>query len=519
MAVELPGGIKVLNPSPTDTWSGPYNSVTEANIAINPLVRYKTMIVRIASDLYWYRNGILDTDLVLFNGENCGTYLTTVPLTLTLPTKGGVINTNIGSGLAYTVGSSIAVTGTGTYPSVYYVDVTSNTSIAFNQAASVDVFMIGGGGGGGGGIGGSGYTAVASAGGGGGAGGYMSVGSIPVASETNLVITVGAGGAGGAGGTTAGAASNGGSTFIQSGGSVYQSLTVRGGGSGGAGGAGALPKGAGSSGGCGGGAGGGSLWGGGVGGGHGSGGDGAGNGYSGGGSGGDLGGGGGGGSGGAGVAGTATGGGGGGTTASLTLLNSIMVFGGGGGGGGGDSGRNAGSSGSGSGYGGGGGSASVSGGNSTGGNGGTGRVILKVTSPVNINPFSSGPVSSYLDTTNSAPIYKFEGLVSSYDRATGLIEIANIQNITGTFAGATAYTFNVNTFNGGNAGTNIEIKDSKVNLSINSDIQMNGKKIVSPTALYLTVPFSTPTVGSAAGFMIVNVNGSNYKIALYPRTS
>jgi hypothetical protein len=497
VGAELPGGIKVLNPSPTDAWSGPYSSVGEANLSINPLVRYKTMIVTIASDLYWYRNGILDTDLVLFNG---GKYNSTVPNLTLLPTKGGFINTNIESGLAYTVGSSIAVTGTGTYPSIYYVNVTSNTSIAFNQAATVDVFMIGGGGGGGGGSGGN---TVASAGGGGGAGGYMSVGSIPVASETNLVITVGAGGAGG---TTAGAASNGGSTFIQSGGSVYQSLTVTGGGRGGVGG-GNVGAGAGSSGGCGGGAGGGYF-----------GGAGSGSfGYSGGGSDGSCGGGGGGGSGGAGVAGTAsttTGGGGGGITASLTILNGPLTFGGGGGGGGGNNGRNAGSSGSGSGYGGGGGSASVGGGTGTGGTGGTGRVILKVKTPVNINPFTTA-VSSYLDTTNSAPVYKFEGLVSSYDRTTGAITISNIQNITGSFAGSTAYTFNVNTLNGANAGTNIEIIDSKVNLSINSDIQMNDKAIVSPSNFYLEVPVSKTVGAYSKKDFAVNVNGSPYNISLH----
>ena len=508
MAVELPGGIKVLNPSPTDAWSGPYSSVGEANLSINPLVRYKTMIVRIVSDLYWYRNGTANADLVLFNGENCGTYLTTVPLTLTTPTKGGVVSTNIGSGLAYTAGSLISVVGT---PDAYYLDVTSSTSstsIAFNQAATVDVFMIGGGGGGGGGRGG-----------GGGAGAYKNVGSISVASGTTLNITVGAGGT--AGSTTVNSGS-GGDTFIQLGGNDYQLLRVKGGGGGGIGTSSGYSGGDGGDGGNGGGGGAGTVsggeWGAATGGGV----NGSGSGNNGG-AGGTGGGGGGGGGGSGGVGGTGTSGGGGGDSKILKVLDYDLTFGGGGGGGGGNNGRNAGSSGSGPGYGGGGGSAGGGGqyGTGTGSYGGSGRVILKVKTPANINPFiitsGAASVSSYLDTTNITTLYKFEGIVSSYDRTTGAITISNIQNITGSFAGSTAYTFNVNTFNGGNAGTNIEIITSKVNLSINSDIQMNGKKIVSPNALYLEVPFSTQAVGSAVGFMIVNVNGSSYKIALYSR--
>jgi hypothetical protein len=524
VGAELPGGIKVLNPSPTDAWSGPYSSVGEANLSINPIVRYKTMIVRIASDLYWYRDGTANADLVLFNG---GKYNSTVP-NLTLappPTKGGGVSTNIESGLAYTAGSLISVVGT---PNVYYLDVTGTSTIDFNAATKVDVFMIGGGGGGG-----------RVHGGGGGAGAYYKT-STPIDVVTGrLTINIGAGGAGG----TTGDARNGDPTFIQSGTSDYLSLRVAGGGAGGYGGG--TSGTAGSNGGSGGGGGGsigpyfggmgGSFF------------DNNGSisgsvGYDGGSSGGAISGGGGG--GGAAAAGVAaptgaggaapTGAGGaGGDAKLLTLLNNNMVFGGGGGGGAGIVGGSGtgGASGTGGGKGGSvssgdGGAATANtgsgggggGGGGNGGNGGSGRVILKVTSPVNKNPITiiSGLASviSYSDTT--AITNTFEGLVSSYDRTTGAIAISNIQNVSGTIYDPTAYTFNVNTINGVNAGTNIEIITSKVNLSINSDIQMNGKKIVSPNALYLTVPVSALSPTTTAIYMIANVNGSNYKIQLFP---
>jgi hypothetical protein len=531
MAVELPGGIKGLNPSPTDAWSGPYSSVGEANLSINPLVRYKTMIVRIVSDLYWYRDGIEDANLVLFNG---GKYNSTVPyLPLALPTKDGFINTTIGSNLAYTAGSLISVVGT---PSVYYLDVTGTSTITFNKTANVDVFMIGGGGGGGGGQ-------YSSTGGGGGAGGYKNVVSIPVAKDTTLNITVGAGGT--AGSTTVTGGSGGDTVIANSQTPTVDILRVKGGGGGGGDG-GASTTWSGLQGGCGGGGAGiPSTQNNGIAGGisnkttaddvGSAGGKGFGNG--------DfnntLCGGGGGGCDGVGKDGnlSTTVAGAGGTSKTLTVLKDPFTFGGGGGGGA----RNATAGMSGGGGGGGGGVGAGNGGNATantgsgggggggggpgpkfiggaGGAGGSGRVILKVKTPVNINPLSTavGPASliSYPDTTTTN---KFEGIVSVYNRATGLIEITNIQNISGTFAVPSDYTFDVNTVNGVNAGTNIEIINSKINLSINSDIQMNGKAIVSPNALYLTVPFTNQALsGDATNFMLVNVNGSDYKIKLFP---
>jgi hypothetical protein len=421
---------------------------------------------------------------------------------------------------------------------VYYLDVTGTSTITFNAAVTVDVFMIGGGGGGGGGQ-------NSSTGGGGGAGAYYYTNGSPisVASGTTLDITVGEGGAGGA--TSIG--NNGGNTSIstKNGAITYPVHTVYGGGGGGGDG-GASTTWSGLQGGCGGGGAGiPSTQNNGIAGGisnkttaddvGSAGGKGFGNG--------DfnntLCGGGGGGCDGVGKDGnlSTTVAGAGGTSKTLTVLKDPFTFGGGGGGGA----RNATAGMSGGGGGGGGGVGAGNGGNATantgsgggggggggpgpkfiggaGGAGGSGRVILKVKTPVNINPLSTavGPASliSYPDTTTTN---KFEGIVSVYNRATGLIEITNIQNISGTFAVPSDYTFDVNTVNGVNAGTNIEIINSKINLSINSDIQMNGKAIVSPNALYLTVPFTNQALsGDATNFMLVNVNGSDYKIKLFP---
>jgi hypothetical protein len=236
--------------------------------------------------------------------------------------------------------------------------------------------------------------------------------------------------------------------------------------------------------------------------------------------------------------------GGGGAAKTLTVLNDSLTFGGGGGGGGvrsnnvpssgasGGGGAGAGGRGvnggvgqanTGSGGGGGGGSWSASGGGDSalggvGGAGGSGRVILKVTTP-NTNPFSitsgSVPIQSYFDTIAT---YKFRGVVSSYDRTTGVIKIANIQNITGSFVGPTTYTFNVDNINGGNAGSNIEIINSIVNLSIKSDIQMNGYAIVSDNTLNLKGGTSLidDTDGTfATKYLSITINGIAYKLPLY----
>jgi len=74
--LQLPFGIQPVNPTPVDSWSGPYSgenevsALTLANSSIPSAVRFKSMEVRLiingVSKKYWYRDGINDVDLVEF---------------------------------------------------------------------------------------------------------------------------------------------------------------------------------------------------------------------------------------------------------------------------------------------------------------------------------------------------------------------------------------------------------------------------------------------------------------------
>jgi len=72
--IDLPSGIKTLNPVPVEFWSGPYTGADEtaaklaANTAIPSAVRFLTMEVSLIiagiGYKYWYKDGIADLDLV-----------------------------------------------------------------------------------------------------------------------------------------------------------------------------------------------------------------------------------------------------------------------------------------------------------------------------------------------------------------------------------------------------------------------------------------------------------------------
>jgi hypothetical protein len=72
--LELPTGIRPVNPVPVDSWSGPYSgadkaSAVSAALAAIPLAaRFKTMDVRLLINgigkKYWFKNGITDADFV-----------------------------------------------------------------------------------------------------------------------------------------------------------------------------------------------------------------------------------------------------------------------------------------------------------------------------------------------------------------------------------------------------------------------------------------------------------------------
>jgi hypothetical protein len=76
MALELPFGIKTVNPTAVDFWSGPYSGVVpqeainSANSGIAAGIRYVgqevTLVVSGVSKKYWYESGVSDSNLVPF---------------------------------------------------------------------------------------------------------------------------------------------------------------------------------------------------------------------------------------------------------------------------------------------------------------------------------------------------------------------------------------------------------------------------------------------------------------------
>jgi hypothetical protein len=77
--LQLPFGVQPVNPVPVDSWSGPYTGAVDtiesakdaANSAINSAIRFQSMEVRLIaggkSYKYWYRDGVSDSNLVLFS--------------------------------------------------------------------------------------------------------------------------------------------------------------------------------------------------------------------------------------------------------------------------------------------------------------------------------------------------------------------------------------------------------------------------------------------------------------------
>jgi hypothetical protein len=86
--LQLPYGVQPVNPLPVDTWSGPYIGPDEAtakaaaNSTILPAIRFQSMEVRLiiagVSRKFWYRDGILDANLVEFTSGGGGTGATGV---------------------------------------------------------------------------------------------------------------------------------------------------------------------------------------------------------------------------------------------------------------------------------------------------------------------------------------------------------------------------------------------------------------------------------------------------------
>ncbi len=76
MSLELPFGIKVLNPTSVDAkyLNGdiPYTGVSEVNSLISSGIRHTGLTVNIGGVEYWYANGITDLDLIIKVGGGSG---------------------------------------------------------------------------------------------------------------------------------------------------------------------------------------------------------------------------------------------------------------------------------------------------------------------------------------------------------------------------------------------------------------------------------------------------------------
>lgn len=72
--LQLPYGITPVNPVPVDGYSGPYATTAEALSSIPQAIRFPTMMVRIVDNddnkMYWFKDGILDSDLIEFSPTN-----------------------------------------------------------------------------------------------------------------------------------------------------------------------------------------------------------------------------------------------------------------------------------------------------------------------------------------------------------------------------------------------------------------------------------------------------------------
>lgn len=63
MSLELPFGVKLLNPGPVDHWYGPYADTAAANTAVPAVVREKKTVL-VGTVEYWWRDGTADEDLI-----------------------------------------------------------------------------------------------------------------------------------------------------------------------------------------------------------------------------------------------------------------------------------------------------------------------------------------------------------------------------------------------------------------------------------------------------------------------
>jgi hypothetical protein len=147
--LQLPYGVKPTNPVPVDALSGPYegNTIQEAvslaNSSIPQALRYKSLQVRLIisgeSYLYWYKNGINDSDLV-----NIG--INFIPRKIEFVINGDGIETDFI--LDHNLGTKFVLvqifeseSGETIEASVTRID-SNNVRVSFNNAPSENEFSV-----------------------------------------------------------------------------------------------------------------------------------------------------------------------------------------------------------------------------------------------------------------------------------------------------------------------------------------------------------------------------------------
>ena len=126
--LELPFGIKVLNPTSVDAKylndGTPYNSVAEVNSLITEGIRHTGLTVNILGVEYWYKEGVTDPDLIIKSSD------------------GTVSGVNVGVGAEIFSGATGATS--------YYRKISGSGDTTVTQSGDTVVVYSSGGTGGGG---------------------------------------------------------------------------------------------------------------------------------------------------------------------------------------------------------------------------------------------------------------------------------------------------------------------------------------------------------------------------------
>jgi hypothetical protein len=118
--LQLPFGVQPVNPVPVDSWSGPYSAstlvdaISAANTAIPSAIRFQSMQVRLVVSgtpyIYWYKDGISDSDLVSYIGSLEEITASNILVKQNLWVSGSIYASVFSSSYVYITSSQLVVT-------------------------------------------------------------------------------------------------------------------------------------------------------------------------------------------------------------------------------------------------------------------------------------------------------------------------------------------------------------------------------------------------------------------------